>query len=82
MSTDVNVGSLLKIHEEDGSSIVDCGHLPYQIEVEQRDVGKASQIRRESGCVETFPFLSTTNTGLNRLYREHPVLERSEVFMI
>ena len=51
MSTDVNVGSLLKLHKEDGSSIVDCGHLPYQIEVEQRDVGKASQIRRESGCV-------------------------------
>ena len=44
MSTDVNVGSLLKLHEEDGFSIVDCGHIPYQIEVEQRDVGKASQI--------------------------------------
>ena len=42
MSTDVDVDSLPKLHEGDGSSIVDGGHLPYQIEVEQHDVGKAS----------------------------------------
>ena len=56
MSTDVDVGFLPKLHEEDGSCIVDGGHLPYQIEVEQHDVGKASQIQRQSGCVEAFPF--------------------------
>ena len=82
MSTDVNVGFLSKLHEEDGSSIVDGGHLPYRIEVDQHDVCKASQIWSESGCVKAFPFPSTTNTGLNRLYREHPVLKGSEVFMI
>ena len=82
MSIDVNVGFLTKLHEEDDSNIVDGGHLPYWIEVEQHDVGKASQIRREGGCVEAFPFSSTTNTRLNRFYREHPILEGSEVFMI
>ena len=44
MRSNVNVGFLTKLHEEDGSSIVDGGHLPYRIEVEQHDVGKASQI--------------------------------------
>ena len=82
MSTDVNVGFLSKLHKEDGFSIVDGDYLPYWIEVEQHDVSKASQIWREGGCVEAFPFPSTTNTWLNRLYREHPVLEGSEVFMI
>ena len=82
MRSNVNVGFLTKLHEEDGSSIVDGGHLPYRIEVEQHDVGKALQIRKEGGCVKTFSFPSTTNTGLNRLYGKHFVLERSEVFMI
>ena len=58
MSTDVNVGFLLKLHKEDASSIVDGGHLRYSIEVEQHDVGKASQIWREGGCVEAFPSLA------------------------
>ena len=82
MSIDVNVGFLTKLHKEDGSSIVDGGYLPYQIKVEQHDVGKASQIWKEGGCVEAFPFPSTTNMGLNHLYGEHSILERSEVFMI
>ena len=82
MSTDVNVGFLSKLHEEDDFSIVDGGYLPYRIEVKQHDVGKASQIWSESGCVEVFPFPSITNTRLNRLYKEHPVLKGSEVFMI
>ena len=82
MSTDVDVDFLLKLHEEDGSSIIDGGHFPYQREVEQHDVGKASQIQRQSGCVEAFPFPSTTNSWLIRLYREHPILEGIEVFMI
>ena len=82
MSPDVNVGFLMKLHEEDGSSIVDGGHLSYWIEVEQHDIGKALQIRREGDCVEAFPFPSTTNVGFNRLYEEHSILERSEIFMI
>ena len=49
MSTDVDVDSFMKLHEEDGSSIVDGGQLPYWIQVEHHDVGKASQIRREGG---------------------------------
>ena len=44
MSTDVNVNFLPKLHKEDGSSIVDGGHLPYQIEIEQHDIGKASSL--------------------------------------
>ena len=44
MSTDVNVNFLPKPHEEDGSSIVDGGHLSYQIEIEQHDIGKASSL--------------------------------------
>ena len=44
MSTNVDVSSLTKLHEEDGSSIVDGGQLPYRIQVEKYDVGKASQI--------------------------------------
>ena len=82
MSTDVNVGFLSKLHEEDGSSIVDGGHLPYRIEVDQHDVCKASQIRREGSYVKAFSFPSTTNTGLYHFYRDHPILERSEVIMI
>ena len=81
MSTNVNVDILPKLHEEDGSSIVDGGHLPYWIEVEQHDVGKASQVQREGGCVKTSSFLSTTNMGLNHLYGEHSILERSEVMI-
>ena len=34
MSTDVNVGFLPKLYEEDGFNIVDGGYLPYRIEVE------------------------------------------------
>ena len=81
MSTSVNVDILLKLHEEDGSSIVDGGHLPYRVEVEHHDVCKASQIRRKGICVETSSFSNTTNMGLNRLYGEHSVLERSEVMI-
>ena len=42
MSTDVNVDILLKLHEEDGSSIVDGGHLLYRVQVEHHDVVKES----------------------------------------
>ena len=81
MSTNVNVDILLILYEEDGSSIVDGGYLPYRIEVEQHDVGKASQIQREGGCVEAFSFPSSANMGLNRLYKEHFVFKRSEVMV-
>ena len=81
MSTNVNVDILPILHEEDGSSIVDDGYLPYRIEVEQHDVGKTSQIQREGGCVEAFSFPSSANMGLNRLYREHFVFKRSEVMV-
>ena len=47
MSTNVNVDIFQKLHKEDGSSIVDGGHLPYWVQIENHDVGKASQIRRE-----------------------------------
>ena len=79
MSTNVNVGILLQFHEEDGSRIVDGGHLPYRIQVEHHDVGKTSQIRWESSYVETSLLSNTTNMRLNRLYGEHSVLEVSEV---
>ena len=68
MSTDVNVDILPKLHEEDGSRIVDGGHLPYWVEVEHHDVGKTSQIWWEGSCVETSSFSNTTNVGLNYLY--------------
>ena len=35
MSTDVYVGVLLELHEEDGSSIVDGGHLPHLVQIER-----------------------------------------------
>ena len=35
MSTDVYVGVLLELHEEDGSSIVDGGHLPHLLQIER-----------------------------------------------
>ena len=82
MSTNVDVGSLMKLYEEDGFSIVDGGQLPYRIKVEQHDVCKASQIRRKCGCVEAFSFPCTTNMGLYHFYGDHPILERSEVIMI
>ena len=47
MSTNVDVDFLTKLHEENGSSIVNGGQLPYRIQVEHHDVGKASQIRRK-----------------------------------
>jgi len=42
--SNVNVDSLTKLYEEDGSRIVDGGQLPYRIQVEHHDVGEASQI--------------------------------------
>ena len=35
MSTDVYVGVLLELHEEDGSSIVDGGQLPHWVQIER-----------------------------------------------
>ena len=64
MSTNVDVDFLTKLHEEDGSSIVNGGQLPYQIQVEHHDVGKTSQIWREGGCVEAFSFPSATKVEL------------------
>ena len=64
MSTNVDVDFLTKLHEEDGSSIVNGGQLPYRIQVEHHDVGKASQIWRKGGYVETFSFPNATNTEL------------------
>ena len=81
MGIDVNVGILPKFHEKDGSCIVDGGHLSYWIQVEHHDAGKTSQIWWESSCVETSPFSNTTNMGLNHLYGEHSILERSEVMI-
>ena len=81
MSIDGNVDILLKFHEEDGSSIVDGGHLPYGVLVEHYDVGKASQIWREGICIETFSFSNTTYIGLNHLDGEYSILERSEVMI-
>ena len=42
LSRSLTVGSHTKLHEEDDSSIVDGGQLPYRIQAEQYDVGKAS----------------------------------------
>ena len=81
MSTIVNVDILSKLHEEDGFSIVDGGHLPYRVEVEHHDVCKALKIWWKGICVETSSFSNTTNIGLNHLYGEHSVLERSEVMI-
>ena len=79
MNTNANVNVLPKLHEEDGSCIIDGGHLPYQIQVEHHDVGKTLQIRQEISYVETFLLSNTTNMGLEHLYGEHFVLEVSEV---
>ena len=57
MRSNVNVDSLTKLYEEDGSRIVDGGQLPYRIQVEHHDVGEASQIRRKKGSVEALPYL-------------------------
>ena len=42
MRSNVNEDMLTKLQEEDGSRIVDSGQLPYRIQVEHHDVGKAS----------------------------------------
>ena len=39
MSTEVYVGVLLELHEEDGSSIVDCSQLLHWVQVEHHDGG-------------------------------------------
>ena len=82
MSTNVDVGFLTKLHEEDGSSIVDGGQLPYWIQVEHHDVGKASQIWSKGDGVETLSFPSATNIVLYRFYGDHSVLVRNEIVMI
>jgi len=79
MSTNVNIGIFPKLHEKNGSSIVDGGHLLHRVLIEHHDVCKTSQIRWKSSCVETSSFFNTTDMGLNHLYGKHSVLEMSEI---
>ena len=79
MSTNLNVGIFLKLHEKNGSSITDGGHLLHQVKIEHHDVCKTLQIRWKSSCVKTCSFSNTTNIGLNHLYGEHSVLVMSEI---
>ena len=79
MSTNLNVGIFLKLHEKNGSSITDGGHLLHQVKIEHHDVCKTLQIWWKSNRVKTSSFSNTTNMGLNCLYEEHYVLEVSEI---
>ena len=79
MSNNVNVGIFSKLHEKNGFSIVDGGHLLHRVQIEHHDVCKTSQIRWKSSCVERSSFSNTTDMGLNHLYREHSILKVSEI---
>ena len=75
----VKLGIFSKLHEKNGSSIVDGGHILHRVQIEHHDVCKTSQIWWKSSCVETSSFQNTTDMGLNCLYGEHSVLEESEI---
>ena len=69
MSTYINVGVLLELHEENGPSIVDCGHFLHWVQVEHHDYSKASHISYKGSGVEASPLSNSTNMSLDSFYR-------------
>ena len=65
MSTNVNLSILLNLHEKNGSSITNGGHLLHRIQVEHHNVCTTSKIRWKRRSVETSAFSNTNDMGLN-----------------
>ena len=81
MSTNVNVSILLNLHEKNGSSITNGGHLLHRIQVEHHNVCTTSKIRWKRRSVETSAFSNTTDMGLNRFNGWHSVFVVNEIML-
>ena len=81
MSTNINVSVLSKLHEKNGSSITDGGHLLHRVQVKHHNVCKTSKIRWKRCSVETSAFSNTTDMGLNRFNGWHSVFVVNEIML-
>ena len=81
MSTYINVSVLLELHEENGSSIIDGGHLLHWVLVEHHDYCKTSHINWKSNSVEASPFSNSTNMRLDSFNGKLSILVVCEIMV-
>ena len=81
MSTNINISILLELHEENGSIIINGGHLLHLVQVEHHDQGKVSQIRWRSNSFEASSLSNSTNMRLDHLYGKHSILVVSKIML-
>ena len=81
MSTNININVLPKLHEKNGSCIINGGQLLYQVHVEHHNVYETSKVRWKGSSVKASSFSNSTNVRLNSFYGEHYVLVVCEIMV-